>query len=69
MRRFRFYAIGEGFDVNLYLSQYKIDYSRTWDKDYFEHSGLVKYLGDEYLLSSCRQEEIAYSNSHSHKAQ
>ncbi len=59
MRRFRFYAIGEGFDVDSYLSQYTIDYSRTWDKDKYEHSGLVKYLGNEYVLSLCKQEEIA----------
>ena len=60
MRRFRFYAMGKNFDVDLSLSQYKIDYSRTWDRDKFEYSGLVKYLGNEYILSLCKQEKIAY---------
>lgn len=60
MRRFRFYAHGKNFDVDHYLSQYKIDYSRTWDKDKYEFSGLVKYLGNEYILHLDKQEKIAY---------
>lgn len=60
MRRFKFYAIGKGFDVDSYIGQYKIDYSRTWDKDKYEHSGLVKYLGNEYMLDIYEQEKIAY---------
>ena len=60
MRRFKFYAIGDGFDVNRYLSKYKIDYSCIWDRDKYQYSGLVKYLGNEYMLDIYEQEKIAY---------
>ena len=60
MRRFKFYAIGDGFDVNLYLSKHKIDYSCIWERDKYQCSGLVKYLGNEYMLNIYEQEQIAY---------
>jgi hypothetical protein len=61
MSGFRLHAVGELFDVDLYLTEYKIDYSSIWYKDKgYQNSGFVKYLGNEYELDIYEQEKIAY---------
>lgn len=61
MNGFRLHAVGELFDVSLYLSQYEIDYSSVWYKDEgYQNNGFVKYLGNEYELDIYEQEKIAY---------
>ena len=58
---FRLHAVGKFFDVDLYLNQYKIDYSSVWHKDEkYQNSGFVKYLGNEYELDIYEQEKIAF---------
>ena len=63
MGGFRLHAVGELFDVDYYLSQYKIDYSSVWykgGKQNYQNSGFVKYLGNEYELNVYEQEKIAH---------
>lgn len=61
MSGFRLHAVGKSFDVDLYLSKYKIDYSSVWYKnEKYKNSGFVKYLGNEYDLDIYEQEKIAY---------
>ena len=61
MNGFRLHAVGELFDVDFYLTQYKIDYNSVWYKDErYQNSGFVKYLGNEYELDLYQQEKIAY---------
>jgi hypothetical protein len=58
---FRLQAVGHLFDVDQYLSQYSIQYDRVWYRgtENYINSGFVKYLGDEFKLSSDKQEAIA----------
>ena len=61
MSEFRLHAVGSFFDIDNYLSHYSIDYSNIWHKgeNSYLHSGLIKYLGNEFKLDMCEQEEIA----------
>ncbi|BAZ44006.1 hypothetical protein NIES4102_10090 [Chondrocystis sp. NIES-4102] len=67
MRQFLFYAMGDEFDVAQYLSQYQIDYSCVWERDKHQTNGLVKYLGNEYMLNIYEQEKIAYKYMQTNK--
>ena len=61
MSLFKLHVVGELFDLDLYLSQYKIDYSSVWYKnEKYKNSGFVKYLGNKYNLDIYEQEKIAY---------
>jgi hypothetical protein len=61
MNGFRLHAVGEFFDVDLYLSQYSIEYNSIWRRgeNLYTSSGFVKYLGNEFKLDICEQETIA----------
>jgi hypothetical protein len=61
MSGFGLHAVGEFFDVDLYLSQFSIDYSYIWyrGKNLHTSSGFSKYLGNEFNLDSDEQETIA----------
>lgn len=58
---FRLHAVGNFFEVDTYLAQYTIEYDSVWHRgeDNYSNSGFVKYLGNEFRLNSCEQEEIA----------
>jgi hypothetical protein len=61
MSGFGLHAVGSFFDVDNYLSQYSLDYNHVWHKgeNHYNHSGLVKRLGNEFKLDICEQENIA----------
>ncbi|WP_373539616.1 hypothetical protein [Chamaesiphon sp.] len=61
MSGFGLHAVGEFFDVDLYLSQFSIDYSSIWyrGKNLHTSSGFSKYLGNEFNLDTDEQETIA----------
>jgi hypothetical protein len=61
MNGFRFHAVGDFFDVDLYLNQYRIDYNSIWRRGehLYTSSGFAKYLGNEFKLDIYEQETIA----------
>jgi hypothetical protein len=61
MSGFRLHAVGHFFDVDEFLSNYRIDHDSVWHRgrNNYDHSGFVKYLGNEYMLNTCEQEAIA----------
>ena len=57
---FGLYGVGKYFNVDLYLSQYEIDYDSIWHRDeQYQNSGFIKYLGNEYERDIYEQEKIA----------
>lgn len=58
---FRLHAVGDLFDVDLYLSQYSIEYNSIWRRgeNLYTSSGFAKYLGNEFKLDIYEQETIA----------
>lgn len=60
MKGFRLHAVGDLFDVDRYLSEYKIDFDSIWHRGkIYSHSGFVKYLGSELEFNLEEQESIA----------